>query len=387
MKKLLPLLLLFVPCLHAQGVPVAPLQFTRMQLENANGVPLAAGCVDFFAAGTSTPQAIYSDNTGTFQLPNPLTLDAAGEADVWLTNTSYRIVVSTGAIGQSCAANRGTQLWTSDNKNVFGIINTPQNLFLNCTTSDPPGTQGELACRSDLGRMRFFFNIWDSVVTEVAVETLTNKTLTAPTITSPTTTGTDSGVETLTNKTITSPSTTIGGGAAITSSGTGGVSASTANPAGITFDAVFGTYRVTADQVITAGASLTTIPGLTWTMPANTALNVKFSCDLLYSQATAAASDSFGIQDITVAPTNIETYGRVDTSAAVFIAGNVPSLNSTTATTVVTFTPSAPTTIFGAHIDGFIEQPSNAATSVFQIMSQFTGNAGTIKRGSSCQVF
>jgi hypothetical protein len=156
---------------------------------------------------------------------------------------------------------------------------------------------------------------------------------------------------------------------------------------GLTFDAVYGTYRVTADQTITAGASLVAIPGLSWTMPANTALNVKFSCDLLYSQATAAASDSFGVQDVTIAPTNAEVYGRADTSATTFTAGNQPAIAANTATTVVTFTPSASATVFGAHLDGLVEQPSNAATSLFQIMAQFTTNNGTIKRGSSCQVF
>lgn len=153
-----------------------------------------------------------------------------------------------------------------------------------------------------------------------------------------------------------------------------------------TGDTVFGTYRVTTDQTITAGASLTNIPGLSWTFPANTALNVKFTCDMLYSQATAGAADSFGFQDVTVAPTNAEAYGRIDTSPTAFSAATTSAAGVTTAVTVVTMTPSS-TSTFGAHIDGLIEQPSNASTSVFNIMAQFSTNNGTIKRGSSCQVF
>lgn len=143
---------------------------------------------------------------------------------------------------------------------------------------------------------------------------------------------------------------------------------------------------VTGDQTITAG-SLTAIPGLSWTMPANAALKAPFSCHLLYSQATAAASDSFGIQDVTVAPTSLMAKGQVYTSATALTAGNLPALTTTTATAIVTFTPSAATTVWNADLDGFIEQPSNASTSVVQIMAQFTTNNGTIKRGSFCRVF
>lgn len=146
------------------------------------------------------------------------------------------------------------------------------------------------------------------------------------------------------------------------------------------------TLNVTTDQTITAGASLAAIPGLSFTMPASMAVNVPFSCHLLYSQATAAASDSFGIQDVTVAPTNLMAKAQAYISASTFTAGNLPALTTTTATAIVTFTPSAAATVWNADIDGFIEQPSNASTSVVQIMAQFTTNNGTIKRGSFCTV-
>lgn len=164
---------------------------------------------------------------------------------------------------------------------------------------------------------------------------------------------------------------------------TGGGQAST--PA---VSSAYGFYRVTADQTITAGASLVAIPGLSWTMPANLALNVGFSCHVSYSQATAAAADSVGIQDVTVAPTNIFAKKTVWTSTSVALSDNMPTLASTTATAIgATFTPSAATTVFNADIDGTIEQPSNASSSVVQIMAQFTTNNGTIKRGSFCFVY
>jgi hypothetical protein len=158
--------------------------------------------------------------------------------------------------------------------------------------------------------------------------------------------------------------------------------------AAVDLDAVYGTYRVTADQTITAGASLTNIPGLSWTMPANTALNVAFECHGSYSQATAAASDQFGIQDVTVAPTNIYVKKVVYTSTSALLSDNLPTLTTTTATAIGgAFTPSAANTVFNFDIFGMIEQPSNASSSVINIMAQFTTNNGTIKRGSFCRVW
>lgn len=155
-----------------------------------------------------------------------------------------------------------------------------------------------------------------------------------------------------------------------------------------TGDTVYGTYRVTADQTITAGASLTNIPGLTWTMPANTALNVAFHCEGSYNETTGATSMQFGIQDVTIAPTNIYAKKVAWTSTAVATADNTPTLATTTATGIgAAFTPSAATTVFNFTLDGMIEQPSNASTSIINIMAQFTTNNGVIKRGSYCQVF
>src|SRR5262249_12405959 len=154
--------------------------------------------------------------------------------------------------------------------------------------------------------------------------------------------------------------------------------------------AVYGTYRVTTDQTITAGPSLQTIPGLSWTLPANTALNVHFRCTIYYLQVTAAASDSFGIQDVTVAPTNFAGDALVFTStnaSTTPFGMNLTGINDASTHSFGSFTPSAPGTVFTAYINGTIEHPSNASTSIFQIMAQFTANNGTIKRDSTCQVF
>jgi len=185
LKRLLLLFLLAVAPLYAQ-VAVAPLQLVRQQFLSATGVPLAAGCVNFFATGTSTPQAIYADSTGTFQLANPLTLDAAGEASVWMTNTGYDIVANTGVSGQLCSVALGTQLWRENNKNPYSIINGGSNYIVASGTVDPGGIAGMLAYRTDIPCFRGFTTIWDCFAQLNAVQTLTNKTLVNPIISSST---------------------------------------------------------------------------------------------------------------------------------------------------------------------------------------------------------
>lgn len=185
MRKLLLLFLLAAVPLCAQ-VAVAPLRIDRSQFLSSTGVPLASGCVNFFATGTSTPQAIYTDSTGTFQLPNPLALDAAGEASIWMTNTGYDIVANTGVTGQSCSVALGTQLWREVNKNPFSIINSGSNFIVASGIVDPGGSLGMLATRSDIPCLRFFIATWDCIVELNLTQTLANKTLTTPILNTPT---------------------------------------------------------------------------------------------------------------------------------------------------------------------------------------------------------
>lgn len=58
-----------------------------------NGDPLASGKVYTYAAGTSTPLATYTDKDAGTPNANPVVLDARGEADIWLSNSSYKIVL------------------------------------------------------------------------------------------------------------------------------------------------------------------------------------------------------------------------------------------------------------------------------------------------------
>lgn len=148
-------------------------------------------------------------------------------------------------------------------------------------------------------------------------------------------------------------------------------------------------FRVaTSDFTTAANTNLQLITGLTWTIPANTAMNIPFSCHLAYSQATAAVVVAFGIQDVSIAPTNIFATGHMQTNATVFSEANLPTLATTTATNIVSGTPSAITTIWNVDLNGMIEHPSNATPSAIQIMvsTATAGDVVSVKRGSFCRI-
>lgn len=61
-----------------------------------NGNFLAGGLIWSYAAGTTTPQAVYTDSTAATAWPNPITLDARGETggEIWLTaGSSYKFIL------------------------------------------------------------------------------------------------------------------------------------------------------------------------------------------------------------------------------------------------------------------------------------------------------
>lgn len=79
----------------------------RLQFMDAAGEPLVGGKLYTYAAGTTTPQATYTDAGGGTANANPVILDTLGEADVWLTTgVSYKYVLKDA---------NDTLLWTVDN--------------------------------------------------------------------------------------------------------------------------------------------------------------------------------------------------------------------------------------------------------------------------------
>jgi microcystin-dependent protein len=78
----------------------------KAQFIDAAGVPLAGGLLYTYAAGTTTPQATYTDSAATTPNSNPIVLDARGEANIWLGSATYKFKL---------ADANNTELWTVDN--------------------------------------------------------------------------------------------------------------------------------------------------------------------------------------------------------------------------------------------------------------------------------
>ena len=80
-------------------VNISALAGAGQQFFDNNGVPLVGGKLFSYAAGTTTPAATYTSNTGSTAHTNPIILDSAGRVpggEIWLDwNTSYKFVLKT----------------------------------------------------------------------------------------------------------------------------------------------------------------------------------------------------------------------------------------------------------------------------------------------------
>jgi hypothetical protein len=79
------------------------------QFFDDSGAPLSGGLLYTYAAGTTTPAATYTSNTGLTANSNPIVLDAAGRVaeEIWLTTGStYKFVLKNFTF---------VQIWSKDN--------------------------------------------------------------------------------------------------------------------------------------------------------------------------------------------------------------------------------------------------------------------------------
>lgn len=78
----------------------------KAQFFSDTGAPLVGGKLYTYAAGTSTPLATYTSQSGASANTNPIILNSRGEADIWLSALSYKFALTTDA---------GAPVWTIDN--------------------------------------------------------------------------------------------------------------------------------------------------------------------------------------------------------------------------------------------------------------------------------
>lgn len=103
-----------------------------------DGTPLAGGLIYTYLSGTSTPQATYTDATGTVPNANPVVLNSAGRASIWLnTAVLYRIVVKTSL---------GVTLYTADG--VFGTASSTGGALWSLNSTTLYNSAGSKVCIS-----------------------------------------------------------------------------------------------------------------------------------------------------------------------------------------------------------------------------------------------
>ena len=90
----------------------APAPYPEQQFVDVNGKPLAGAFLCTYAAGTSTPQATYTDSTAGTPNTNPVVLDSSGRASIWVGALLYKFVMQQG--GNGACPGTGTTLWTQD---------------------------------------------------------------------------------------------------------------------------------------------------------------------------------------------------------------------------------------------------------------------------------
>lgn len=116
-----------------------------LQFFDNNGVPLNGGLIYAFAAGTTTPQAVYTDSTGLVVNTNPVVLNASGfpqdatgsQCGLWLNvNKVYKLVV--------CDRNN-VQLYSMDG---IGTINNRTLRNGQSVLINPPASLGQNAAQT-----------------------------------------------------------------------------------------------------------------------------------------------------------------------------------------------------------------------------------------------
>lgn len=91
----------------SQTLPSAvPLPNPEVQFLNQNGVPLAGGLVYTYAAGTTTPIATYTDSSAMTPNANPIILNSAGRASIWIGAAAIKLLVEDA---------NSVEQWTQDN--------------------------------------------------------------------------------------------------------------------------------------------------------------------------------------------------------------------------------------------------------------------------------
>ncbi len=116
-KRIIEIALIFCSALAwAQTPAPTPIVQPHVTFVDASGNACAGCALWTYAAGTTTPQATYTDATGTSQNTNPIVLDPAGGAQIWLGSLSYKFILKDAS---------GVTIWSVDQVNASQLYPCP----------------------------------------------------------------------------------------------------------------------------------------------------------------------------------------------------------------------------------------------------------------------
>ena len=111
----------------------SPTVHWKFWTQTGTPVPAAGYLLWFYAAGTTTPQAAYTDTTGSVAAPNPVILDTNGECNFCLSDSvAYKILLTDAANGNSTPGNTQSG-WPLDNvqSGTLAALTAIEALLLN----------------------------------------------------------------------------------------------------------------------------------------------------------------------------------------------------------------------------------------------------------------
>lgn len=119
-------MLLPLPHAYAQ-INGSPYPFVKPQFFNNNGQPAAGYKICTYNAGTNNPIPTYNTSALTVPNTNPLVLDSAGRAAIFLSGTAYKVILLTDkSTTTDCLTGSMVTVWSQDNiLNEVDLLKTP----------------------------------------------------------------------------------------------------------------------------------------------------------------------------------------------------------------------------------------------------------------------
>lgn len=122
MRYIILILLAAVPCLAQTSGSAMP--FVKPQFFTSTGLPAAGYKVCTYTAGTTTPALTYTTSGLNVANANPVVLDSAGRANIFLAAANYKIaLLLPSSTTTNCTNGTQSAVWTEDNiANNEGLV-------------------------------------------------------------------------------------------------------------------------------------------------------------------------------------------------------------------------------------------------------------------------